>query len=67
MLKKLDKRNNTTGIHVEPNEGEGTLLSSNESGIPSPSLDYKYCISQNNLERAFDILFEEVSKSKKII
>lgn len=40
MLEKLDKRNNTSDIDFEPNEGERTLLSSNKGGIRSPSLDY---------------------------
>ena len=39
MMKKLHKRENTTQINVEPNEGERTLLCSNESGMRSPSLD----------------------------
>ena len=39
MLKKLDKRKNTTVIDFEPNEGERTLLSSNKGGMRSPSLD----------------------------
>lgn len=38
-MKKLDKRDNITGIDFEPNEGERTLLSSNESDMRSPSLD----------------------------
>lgn len=38
-MKKLDKRNNTTVIGFEPNEGERTLLSSNKGGMRSPSLD----------------------------
>ena len=40
MMKKLDRRKNTTLINVEPNEGERTLLSSNKGGIRSPSLDF---------------------------
>ena len=39
MIKKLDKRENITSENVEPNEGERTLLSSNESDTRSPSLD----------------------------
>ena len=38
-MKKLDKRNNTTDIDFESNEGERTLLSSNKGGMCSPSLD----------------------------
>ena len=35
----LHKRENTAAKKVEPKEGERTLLCSNESGRPSPSLD----------------------------
>lgn len=38
-MKKLHKRENTTAIHFEPNEGERTLLCSNKGGMRSPSLD----------------------------
>lgn len=38
-MKKLDKRENTSVIGFEPNEGERTLLSSNKGGMRSPSLD----------------------------
>lgn len=38
-MKMLDKSYNAK-INVEPNEGERTLLSSNESGMRSPSLDF---------------------------
>ena len=39
MLNKLHKGENTADISFEPNEGERTLLCSNESGMRSPSLD----------------------------
>jgi hypothetical protein len=39
MIKKLDKRENTT-IDFDPNEGERTLLSSNKGGMRSPSLGF---------------------------
>lgn len=38
-MKKLHKRENTTCIDFEPNEGERTLLCSNKGGMRSPSLD----------------------------
>ncbi|MCW3105986.1 MAG: hypothetical protein JWQ09_492 [Segetibacter sp.] len=39
-MKKLHERDHTIGINVELNEGEGSLLCSNESGKPFPSLDF---------------------------
>jgi len=39
MLDKLHKRENTTAINIEPNEGERTLLCSYRSSNRSPSLD----------------------------
>lgn len=48
-MKELDKRENTANIYVEPNEGERTLLSSNESGKRSPSLDFDSLIPDNIL------------------
>lgn len=39
-MKKLDKRDNTILSDFESKEGEQTLLSSNESGVCSPSLDF---------------------------
>jgi hypothetical protein len=40
MIKKLHKGEDTTGIFLEPNEGERTLLCSNESGMRSPFLGF---------------------------
>jgi len=40
MMKELDKRFQTTNTKIEPNEGERTLLSSNNSSSRSPSLDF---------------------------
>jgi hypothetical protein len=39
IMKKLDKRNIALHKKNEPNEGERTLLSSNNCGMRSPSLD----------------------------
>ena len=39
MIQKLHKRKNITKLYVEPDEGERTLLCSNEGGMRSPSLD----------------------------
>ena len=45
-MKKLDKRK-ITDIQVEPNEGERTLLSSNESDQRSPFLGFLDTSSDN--------------------
>ena len=50
MMKKLHKGGNTILINVEPNEGERTLLCSNESGKRSPSLDFLDTSSGNVTE-----------------
>jgi hypothetical protein len=39
-MKKLDRIDITTDINFEPKEGERTLLSSNKSGVGSPSLSF---------------------------
>lgn len=39
-MNKLHKRGKTISINVEPDEGERSLLCSNESGTRSPSLDF---------------------------
>ena len=55
MIKELHKRGNTTGINVEPNEGERTLLCSNESGIRFPSLDLTVNISQDKEKLLYEL------------
>ena len=55
-------------INFEPKEGQrGNLSCSNEGkSIRCPSLDYKYVASSEyEVERAFDLLFEEVMKLNK--
>ena len=48
---------------IVPKEGQRDLLCSNNESIRCPSLDYK-CItpSEDMVNKAFDILFEEVMK-----
>ncbi len=53
---------NTDEIRIESKEGEWRRLSCNNVGNHSPSLDYEYIPSPEKLNRAFDILFEEVMK-----
>lgn len=44
---RLHKRGKTISINVEPDEGERSLLCSNESGIRFPSLDFLDTSSDN--------------------
>lgn len=63
MIKELHKRVNVTDINVEPNEGERTLLCSNESDIRFPSLDLTSNISQEKeklLHELAEILVEAI-------
>ncbi|MBL7737794.1 MAG: hypothetical protein JNK14_01155 [Chitinophagaceae bacterium] len=55
-MNELDKRENTIAIDVELNEGERTLLSSNESGMRSPSLD----LAANHCQQE-DALLQELA------
>ena len=50
---------------IEPKEGQcdGLMCSNKKSITHCPSLDYKYIASSNyEVDRAFDLLFEEVMK-----
>ncbi len=47
----------------EPKKGQRDLMCSNKESHRCPFLDYKYVASlENNVDKAFDILFEEVIK-----
>jgi hypothetical protein len=49
--------------NFEPKEGQRKLLRSSKDLIRCPSLDYKYVVSSElEVDRAFDILFEETMK-----
>jgi len=49
--------------NLEPKEGQRDLMCSNKESIRCPSLDYKYVTASNNeVDKAFDLLFEEVMK-----
>lgn len=62
MLRKPDKRDSVTDKHVKPNEGERTLLSSNESGNRSPFLGFNpnnpLVIKEMAMDYLADILVE---------
>lgn len=48
---------------IVPKEGQRGLLCSNNESIRCPSLDYKYITpSSCEVDKAFDVLFEEVMK-----
>ena len=59
-MDELDKGLKNNDNYVEFKEGERGPLSSNKAIVRSPSLHYKYTSSQERLDKAFDILFEEV-------
>jgi hypothetical protein len=57
MIKMLHKREKATEIFLEPNEGERTLLCSNESGTRSPFLGFLDTSADNvNDEMILDYL-----------
>lgn len=46
-----------------PKEGQRDLACSNKESLRCPSLDYKYIASSESvIDKAFDLLFEEVMK-----
>jgi len=61
-MKKLDKSLINDQVIV-PKEEQRELLSNNKAPARCSSLGYNAIESTNKLNRAFDILFEEVFKS----
>lgn len=61
-MEELHKGINIIGEIVESKEGERGPLCSNKANVRSPFLEYKFVSSPDRLERAFDILFDEVAK-----
>ena len=52
-----------SNIKIVPKKGQRKLLRSSKDLIRCPFLDYKYIpLLENNVDKAFDILFEEVMK-----
>ena len=51
---------------IEPKGGQRGLLCSNKASFRCPSLSYEQSKSSGNLNRAFDLLFEEVMRIRKI-
>jgi len=52
-------------IKIELKEGQRRLLCSNKSSYRCPFLEYNYIESPDNLNKAFEILFEEVMRLRK--
>lgn len=51
--------------NLEPKEGQRELLRSSKNSLRCPSLDYNYIASSEEIiNKAFDLLFEEVIKIK---
>ena len=61
-MEELHRKLNNDDIFV-PEEGQRDFLCSNKESLRCPSLGYDYIESETNLNRAFDILFEEVFKN----
>ncbi len=63
-MKKL-RKSLISQQNFEPEEGQRKLLRSSKDLHRCPSLVYKYVASlEGQIEKAFDILFEEVAKDK---
>jgi hypothetical protein len=62
-MDELDKGSKNNDNYVEFKEGERGPLSSNKAIVRSPSLHYEYTPSEERLDKAFDILFDEVIKN----
>jgi len=66
IMSELHKCINTDNNNVESKEGEQRRLCSNNVGNCSPSLEYYYTNSSERLDKAFDILFDEVIKNFEV-
>ena len=62
----MDKlHNELTGEQIESKDLQQDFLCSNENSSCCPSLDYYYVASsEETINKAFDLLFEEVMKIK---
>jgi hypothetical protein len=63
---KVLHKNKTDNTKIEPEEGQRSFLCGNKSSYRCPSLCYNYIESPDNLNKAFEILFEEVMRLRKI-
>lgn len=63
----LHKSKTNDDNKIESKEGQRGLLCSNKVVNRCPSLDYKYIENaENNVDKAFDILFNEINKNNGI-
>lgn len=65
IISKLHKGQRTRRKSFESEEGQRELLCSNKGSTRCPSLAYEYVESQESLDKAFDILFEEVLRCEQ--
>ena len=47
-----------------PKEGQRDFLCNNKSSFRCPSLSYKFSGNSENIDRAFEVLFEETLKNR---
>ncbi len=65
-MEEQHKCQNNTGIKgLDFKEGEQRRLCCNNAGNCSPSLEYIQSSSPDNLDKAFELLFEEVIRINK--
>lgn len=64
-MKSLLHKSKIDDIKIKPKEGQRGLLCSNKPSFRCPSLRYNYVESADNLNKAFEILFEEVMRLRK--
>lgn len=62
---KVLHKNKIGDTKIEPIEGQRGFLCGNKSSYRCPSLCYNYIESPDNLNKAFEILFEEVMRLRK--
>jgi hypothetical protein len=60
-----DKSYDSEFQSVESKEGERRLLSSNKATGRSPFLEYTFIPNPEKLNKAFDVLFDEVLRDSK--
>lgn len=64
-MSELDKGSQNIGLNVESKEGERGPLSSNNANERSPSLNYHFIPDEENLNAAFDVLFNITIRNQK--
>lgn len=62
IMNEQDKGLETIGSKGESKEGERGPLSCNKADERSPFLEYEYTFNSEGVNKAFDLLFEEVMR-----